>query len=336
MKKIITFQQGSVLSIILIIVVVIILVIGGLFFITSSSLNSARSQKVQTSTNADQSQVAPLETQNGNQITYKEPSGLFSFTYPSDLEITKYTPTNGLTAILSQWPFIVNISQKTTQGTNKFDIEVDLDESLAVNFEKASQMKGSSNFSKENVTIGGVSGYRMYYESLIFGKTVKEVRYVFPLSYNGSKVVLYEKIDAWDSTWLSKAEPIAKSIKIDVTKTPKAVETLKNSPVVQGMQQGEAQAKLNSSDAEVKSLIAQIRTDAENSYDSSQSYSAVCTSSTNLNQVKDKTANKTKCSAGSNYYVVTAQLPSGSFYCVDATGYVGKATAFQTGQACAR
>jgi flagellar basal body-associated protein FliL len=230
-----TSQRGSVLSIVIIIIVVLILIMGGLFFITSSSLNSARSQKVQTSTNTDQSQVAPLENQNGNKITYTEPSGLFSFTYPSDLEITKYTPTNGLSAILSQRPFLVNISQQTTQGTNKFDIEVDLDESLAVNFEKASQMKGSSNFSKENVTIGNVNGYRMYYESVIFGKTVKEVRYVFPLTYNNSKVFLYEKIDAWDSTWLSKAEPIAKSIKIDVTKTPQAVDKLKNSPVVQGM-----------------------------------------------------------------------------------------------------
>ncbi len=336
MKKLKTLQRGSVLSVVVIIVVVLILVIVGLFFLTSSSLNSARSKNVQTSTNNEQSQVTPLESQSGNQITYTEPSGLFSFTYPSDLEITKYTPTNGISAILSQWPFIVNISQKTTQGTNKFDIEVDLDESLAVNFEKASQMKGSSNFSKENVTIGNVSGYRMYYESVIFGKTVKEVRYVFPLSYNGSKVFLYEKIDAWDSAWLSKAEPIAQSIKIDVTKTPQVAEKLKNSPVIQGIQQGEAKAQLNASDAEVKSLIAQIRNDAENSYGSSQSYSAVCTSSSNLNQIKDKTGNKVKCSAGSNYYVVTAQLPSGTFYCVDTTGYVGKATAFQTGQNCAR
>lgn len=337
MKKLKTVQRGSVLSIVVIIVVVLILVIGGLFFITSSSLNSARSQKVQTSaetvnTNTVQSQVPISE----NQKQYNDPSGFFTFTYPSDLEITKYTPTNGITAILSEWPFAVNITQKTAQGNNKFDIEVALDETLAVNFEKASQMKGSSNFSRQDVTIGGVKGYRLYYESLIFGKTVKSVRYVFPLTYNNSKVVLYEKIDAWDSSWLSKAEPIAKSIKIDITKVPMAADKLKNSPVIQGMQQGEQKAELNNADAQVKSLIAQIRTDAENSYDANQSYAQVCSQSQYLSQIKTKTGNKVKCSADSSYYVVTAQLPSGSFYCVDTTGYVGKATAFQAGQTCAR
>jgi len=335
MKKIKVFQRGSVFSIVLIIVV-IILVIVGLFITTFSSFDSSRSQKGQTFTNTDQSQVVPAEAQSVNQITFREPAGLFSFIYPADLEITKHTPTNGLSVILSQYPYLVNISKKTSEGVNQFDIEVDFDESLAVNFEKASQMKGSSNFSRESVTIGGVSGYRMYYERLNFGKTVKKVLYVFPLSYNGSRVVLYEKIEAWDSTWISKVEPIAKSIKIDVTKTPEASETLKNNLVAQSMKESEAQTKLNSSDIEVKSFFTNIRTDAEISYDTNQSYSEVCTSSTNLDHVKSKITNNTKCSSGFNYYVVTTQLPSGSLYCVDSSGYVGGATAFQKGQVCAR
>lgn len=107
-----------------------------------------------------------------------------------------------------------------------------------------------------------------------------------------------------------------------------------NKSSVQDIQQAEQLAELKNTESQIKALMLNFRSYTEIFYSKNNGYSKVCLQSPNLDQVKAKTNNKMMCTDGSDYYVVTAQLPIGGLFCIDSTGYSGKAKSFQTGNIC--
>lgn len=226
-------QKGFVAP--LLIAIIALLVIGGGIYIYNLKSNQeTASQAINTvpisnNSTGDQMQpissVTPPSTQT-NQTTFKHPTGLYSFTYPSDWQFPAANVFSKITS--TYYPLFVNLQKMSAGGknNNKFSVELTPDQTLASNFEKAGHMSGSSNFTKQNITLGNLTGYRMEYQDNIFGQKVDEVRYVIPVSYGGVSAVVFIGIDAWDSTWLGIAEPVAKTLKIDLTKVPAAVQQM--------------------------------------------------------------------------------------------------------------
>lgn len=105
--------------------------------------------------------------------------------------------------------------------------------------------------------------------------------------------------------------------------------------VKQAISGAEKKAEIGNNDSKLKSLLSEVRTEAENIYNSKTGYTLVCSSSTHLKDINLKVSNMAKCVSTSDYYIVEVPLSSGSF-CLDSAGYLSGGTAPSSGKKCLR
>ncbi len=317
-------QKGFVVPILIIIAV---LAIGGGVYYYSREAKTSQSQNVNGNTNLSVKSVSNSTNK------YTDLSGLFSFMYPEDWGIEKTLDTvnffdrNSLRETpktqTTQQSVLVNPLKSEPTYDSIIYVGVDRRANALAENEKQLTYLGSlpnHSYTKGDVSIGGQNGYKVSYNET----TAKSVQYFVPLKYNGTTVLFFATIVSRNGSqdWLMKGSSAIESISFDTTKVSQFVE----------------QAGNTAQDNEVKSTIAGLRPGAELYLDSHTDYSEICKSTgtvftKTLNELKEKVGNNISCMDGKNY-AVTVKLTTGEFYCVDSTGYLNKASRFNSQNIC--